>query len=207
LYLSTFFELKRKFILVYKHSEPEKSLYFTNIAVQNENKTFVYIRDFTASLKGYGNIFFLLFHFNKELLKLYVNLLYRFCVTLLFLEILWLKIICCPPSWINFYLIGDFSDVINRVSHMKLHLNDRITLSLVWSEKSSDSFLFQTVTEVYDFGLIITNCSTDKILALPCLWCHMHIRNLVPRAFHLLSLGRPEKALAPGGHMTFNTQI
>jgi hypothetical protein len=31
--------------------------------------------------------------------------------------------------------------------------------------------------------------------------------NLVPRAFPFLSLGRREKALAPGGHMTFNTQI
>jgi hypothetical protein len=31
--------------------------------------------------------------------------------------------------------------------------------------------------------------------------------NLVPRAFPFLSLGRrEEKALAPGGHMTFNTQ-
>jgi hypothetical protein len=29
--------------------------------------------------------------------------------------------------------------------------------------------------------------------------------NLVPRAFPFLSLGRREKALAPGGHMTFNT--
>ena len=50
-------------------------------------------------LKGYSNIFnilypfkgiqqyiFLLFHL-EELLKLYVNLFYRFCVTLLFLEI------------------------------------------------------------------------------------------------------------------------
>jgi hypothetical protein len=50
---------------------------------------------FLILLKGYGNIFFYFFHF-KELLKLYVNLLYRFCVTLLFLEIFWLKIICCP---------------------------------------------------------------------------------------------------------------
>ena len=32
-------------------------------------------------------------------------------------------------------------------------------------------------------------------------------RNLVPRAFPFLSLGSREKALAPGGHMTFNTQI
>jgi hypothetical protein len=31
--------------------------------------------------------------------------------------------------------------------------------------------------------------------------------NLVPRAFPFLSLGRREKVLAPGGHMTFNTQI
>jgi hypothetical protein len=122
-------------------------------------------------LKGYGNIFFLLFHF-KELLKLYINLLYRFCVTLLFLEIFWLKIICCSPSWINFYLTGDFSDVKSRVSHIKLHLNDQITLSIVWKVVR----LFQIVTEVYDFGLIITNCSMDKILAWPCLWCHMHIR-------------------------------
>jgi hypothetical protein len=72
---------------------------------------------------------FLLFH----LKKLYINLLYRFCVTLLFLQIFWLKIICCPPSWIKIYLIfGDFSDVKSRVSHIKLHLNDQITLSLVW---------------------------------------------------------------------------
>jgi hypothetical protein len=39
----------------------------------------------THNLKGYSN-FFLLFHL-EELLKLYVNLFYRFCVTLLFLEI------------------------------------------------------------------------------------------------------------------------
>jgi hypothetical protein len=118
------------------------------------------------NVKGIWQYIFLLFHF-QELLKLYVNLLYRFCVTLLFLEIFWLKIICCSPSWINFYLIGDFSDVISRVSHIKLHLNDQITLSLVW--KSSDSFLFQIVTEVYDFGLIISNFCMDKILAWPCL--------------------------------------
>jgi hypothetical protein len=37
-------------------------------------------------LKGIWQYIFLLFHF-KELLKLYVNLFYRFCVTLLFLEI------------------------------------------------------------------------------------------------------------------------
>jgi hypothetical protein len=36
--------------------------------------------------KGIRQYIFLLFHF-KELLKLYVNLFYRFCVTLLFLEI------------------------------------------------------------------------------------------------------------------------
>jgi hypothetical protein len=118
------------------------------------------------NFKGIWQYIFLLFHC-KELLKLYVNLLYRFCVTILFLEIFWLKIICCPPSWINFYLIiGDFSDVISRVSHIKLHLNDQIKLSLVW--KVVRQFLFQIVTEVYDFGLIITNCSMDKILAWPC---------------------------------------
>jgi hypothetical protein len=45
-------------------------------------------RDHTKPLflKGIRQYIFLLFHF-KELLKLYVNLLYRFCVTLLFLEI------------------------------------------------------------------------------------------------------------------------
>ena len=37
-------------------------------------------------LKGIWQYIFLLFHC-KELLKLYVNLLYRFCVTILFLEI------------------------------------------------------------------------------------------------------------------------
>jgi hypothetical protein len=38
------------------------------------------------TFKGIRQYIFLLFHF-KELLKLYVNLFYRFCVTLLFLEI------------------------------------------------------------------------------------------------------------------------
>jgi hypothetical protein len=37
-------------------------------------------------IKGIWQYIFLLFHC-KELLKLYVNLLYRFCVTILFLEI------------------------------------------------------------------------------------------------------------------------
>ena len=36
---------------------------------------------------------------------------------------------------------------------------------------------------------------------------HKWESNLVPRTFPFLSLGRREKALAPGGHMTFNTQI
>jgi hypothetical protein len=36
--------------------------------------------------KGIQQYIFLLFHL-EELLKLYVNLFYRFCVTLLFLEI------------------------------------------------------------------------------------------------------------------------
>jgi hypothetical protein len=94
-------------------------------------KTAVHFVNNMKYIKGIRQYIFLLFHF-KELLKLYVNLLYRFCVTLLFLEIFWLKIICCPPSWINFYLIVDFSDVISRVSHIKLHLNDQITLCLVW---------------------------------------------------------------------------
>jgi hypothetical protein len=65
-----------------------------------------------------------LFHL-KELLKLYANLLYRLFASCLVFEIFSLKIISCPPSWINFYLIGDFSDVKSRVSHIKLHLNDQ----------------------------------------------------------------------------------
>jgi hypothetical protein len=126
--------------------------------------------------KGIRQYIFLLFHF-KELLKSYVNLLYRFCVTLLFLEIFWLQIICCPPSWINFYHIGDFSDVISRVSHIKLHLNDQITLGLVW--KFVRQFFISNsycLTEVYDFGLIITNCSIwikflrDPAYDVTCMW-------------------------------------
>jgi hypothetical protein len=53
--------------------------------------------------KGIRQYIFLLFHF-KELFKLYVNLLYRFCVTLLFLEIFWLKIICCLNN--HFWLLN-----------------------------------------------------------------------------------------------------
>jgi hypothetical protein len=44
------------------------------------------IKDEESKLKGIWQYIFLLFHC-KELLKLYVNLLYRFCVTILFLEI------------------------------------------------------------------------------------------------------------------------
>jgi hypothetical protein len=39
-----------------------------------------------GNFKGIRQYIFLLFHL-EELLKLYVNLFYRFCVTLLFLEI------------------------------------------------------------------------------------------------------------------------
>ena len=39
-----------------------------------------------SSVRGIQQYIFLLFHL-EELLKLYVNLFYRFCVTLLFLEI------------------------------------------------------------------------------------------------------------------------
>ena len=39
-----------------------------------------------SNIKGIQQYIFLLFHL-EELLKLYVNLFYRFCVTLLFLEI------------------------------------------------------------------------------------------------------------------------
>ena len=41
---------------------------------------------YLAMLKGIQQYIFLLFHL-EELLKLYVNLFYRFCVTLLYLEI------------------------------------------------------------------------------------------------------------------------
>ena len=50
--------MKLRFIFIYEHSEPEQidiqysMSYFTNIAVQNVNKEFVYITDFTASLKS-----------------------------------------------------------------------------------------------------------------------------------------------------------
>jgi hypothetical protein len=43
------------------------------------------VRNFN-NFKGIQQYIFLLFHL-EELLKLYVNLFYRFCVTLLFLEI------------------------------------------------------------------------------------------------------------------------
>ena len=51
-HLSNFSVIKFWFIFIYEHSKPEKDkLYFRNMAVQNVNKGFVYIMDFTASLK------------------------------------------------------------------------------------------------------------------------------------------------------------
>jgi hypothetical protein len=52
-----------------------------------DNYCMVWVTSNSYSLKGYGNIFFYYFTDLEELLKLYVNLFYRFCVTLLFLEI------------------------------------------------------------------------------------------------------------------------
>ena len=48
--------------------------------IKLKNSRYFYI------IKGIQQYIFLLFHL-EELLKLYVNLFYRFCVTLLFLEI------------------------------------------------------------------------------------------------------------------------
>ena len=104
---------------------------------------------------GIWQYIFLLFHL-KEVLKLFTNLLYRSFASCLVFEIYWLKKISCPPSWINFYLIiGDFSDVTSRVSHIKLRLNDQRTISLLF-EKFSVNFLFEWIPK-YDFGLIIIN--------------------------------------------------
>jgi hypothetical protein len=55
---------------------------FTN--VQKVQKMYPKVHE---AFKGIQQYIFLLFHL-EELLKLYVNLFYRFCVTLLFLEIL-----------------------------------------------------------------------------------------------------------------------
>jgi hypothetical protein len=41
--------------------------------------------------------------------------------------------------------------------------------------KSCQSLSYLKWLSKYDFGLIITNCSVDKILAWPCLWRNMHI--------------------------------
>jgi hypothetical protein len=66
-------------------------------------------------VKGIWQYIFLLFHF-KELLKLYVNLFYRFCVTLLFPEIFEQK----KSQISEFSAILDFGgyacDIISRVT-------------------------------------------------------------------------------------------
>ncbi len=55
-HLSNFSDIKLRFILIYEHNTPEQVdihysiSNFTNIAVQNVNKEFVYITDFTAPL-------------------------------------------------------------------------------------------------------------------------------------------------------------
>jgi hypothetical protein len=49
-------------------------------------KLFEWCQTVFTEFKGIRQYIFLLFHL-EELLKLYVNLFYRFCVTLLFLEI------------------------------------------------------------------------------------------------------------------------
>ena len=66
----------------------------TNLIIHNsstpshssEEENSLSMQAFSNLVKGIRQYIFLLFHL-EELLKLYVNLFYRFCVTLLFLEI------------------------------------------------------------------------------------------------------------------------
>jgi hypothetical protein len=63
------------------------NLSLTTSDLKTKVKDFEHERDsLITALKGIQQYIFLLFHL-EELLKLYVNLFYRFCVTLLFLEI------------------------------------------------------------------------------------------------------------------------
>ena len=63
--------------------------------------------------KGIRQYIFLLFHF-KELLKLYVNFFYRFCVTLLFLDIFEQK--KSQSSELSAILDFGGCDIISRVT-------------------------------------------------------------------------------------------
>jgi hypothetical protein len=53
------------------------------------------------AVKGKWQYTFLFSHL-KELLKLYINFLYRFFIPCLVLEIFSLEVMRCPPSWIHF---------------------------------------------------------------------------------------------------------
>jgi hypothetical protein len=60
---------------------------------------------------------------------------------------------------------------------------------------------------IYKMLVYSTNAGLQYKARINFTYLKMSFNNFVPRAFPFLSLGRREKALAPGGHMTFNTQI
>ena len=59
---------------------------YSQVVINTGPYWYTQLRFLLDRFKGIQQYIFLLFHL-EELLKLYVNLFYRFCVTLLFLEI------------------------------------------------------------------------------------------------------------------------
>ena len=94
--------------------------------------------------------------------------------------------------YINFlynYSVSCLVFVINQHSLIKSHLGYQYSHGGLSMATKDTQQLFSAITAV-----------ENQLF-------YIYIGNLVPRAFPFLSLGRREKALAPGGHMTFNTQI
>ena len=82
----------------------------------------------SISIKGKWQYKFLFSHL-KELLKLYINLFYRFFIYCLVLEIFSLEVMRCPPSWIFFYLInGSFGDVTTGINRIKVFVTDQLLI-------------------------------------------------------------------------------
>ena len=102
------------------------------IPFSNQNRYIsLELSTFLLFVKGIRQYIFLLFHL-EELLKLYVNLFYRFCVTLLFLDIFeQKKQVRIAYMWLA-YRIGNYYSVIQLISFNINKLIARLQSRLFW---------------------------------------------------------------------------
>jgi hypothetical protein len=131
---------------------------------------------------------YFLFSNLKELLKLFNNFFYLFCISCWVLEIFSLEEMRCQPSWINFWFInGSFGDVTTGINHIKAFVADQILIGRCF-KGFKWSWYFEGHTENNFECKMISGC-LDRNIAWPLLWRNLYIyKNPRWRTFHFFRL-------------------